>query len=145
MEPRRVPSEITLTDFTRQAIATLDNGIEHFIAQFAFRIEDVAKTNLYVGYGVDTGAMQQSISAVTSEGSHYAENANAAAQMNPKAIFAPEVQLESPYDAVVQVPVDYAGHVEMGGVNRAPMPFLTPAVELVMSQAENIAREVFDV
>jgi hypothetical protein len=140
-----VAVEITLSDFTRQAIATLEKGAEHFTAQLAYRIEDVAKLNLHVGYGVDTGAMQQSISAVTSEGSHYAENVAAAAGMNPKAEFAPEVELDGPLDAAVQVPVDYAAYIELGTSRAVAMPFLTPAVELVMSQTENIAREVFDV
>lgn len=137
-------ADIVLTDFTADAIATLENGAEHFVAQLAMRIRDVAKDNLRVGYGVDTGAMQQSISAVTSEGSDYAANVAAASGMNPKAEFAPEATLDGPLDAAVQVPVDYAAYVELGTSRMAAQPFLTPAVELVASQAENIAREVFN-
>lgn len=137
-------ADLTLSDTTLEAIGTLEKGMEHFIAQLAFRIEDTAKDNLHVGYGVDTGAMQQSISAVTSEGSHYAANVASAAGMNPSAEFAPEPTLTGPLEAAVVVPVGYSGYIEFGGANPA-MPFLTPAVELVISQADNIAREVFDV
>lgn len=140
-----MPVDIVLTDFTLDAIAMLEKGAEHFIAQLAYHIEDAAKDNLHVGYGVDTGAMQQSISAVTSEGSHYANNVAAAVEMNPKAVFAPEEPLSGSLEAAVQVPVDYAAHNEYGTVRRAATPFLTPAVELVTSRAEDIAREVFDV
>lgn len=136
-------TDIQLTDQTAAVIAAIDKGAEHFVAQIAMRIRDTAKDNLHVGYGVDTGAMQQSISAITSEGSDYGENVAAAAGMNPKAVFAPEPALGGPHEAAVVVPVDYAGHVEFGGANPA-QPFLTPAVELVASQAENIAKEAFD-
>jgi hypothetical protein len=140
-----IERQATLSDFTLQAIATLERGLEHFIAQLAFRIEDVAKGNLRVGYGVDTGAMQQSISAVTSEGSHYSANVAAAAEMNPEAQFAPEAALANELEAAVQVPVDYAAYVELGTSRMHAQPYLTPAIELVMSQTENIARESFDV
>jgi hypothetical protein len=140
-----VATDIVLSDATMEAVATLENGVEHFLAQVAFRIRDVAKDNLRVGYGVDTGAMQQSISAITSEGSDYGANVAAAASMNPTARFAPEVSLGGPFEAAVQVPVDYAGPNEYGTVSRGASPFMTPAVEHVISQADNIAREVFDV
>lgn len=140
-----MPSEIVLSDFTQQATQTIEHGVEHFIAQMAMRIRDVAKDNLHVGYGVDTGAMQESISAITSEGSDYAEHVGAASGMNPEADFAPEVALEDDYSAAVQVPVHYAAFVELGTSRGPAQPFLTPAVELVAAQADNIAREVFDV
>lgn len=125
------------------AISAIEGGTEHFIAQLAMRMRDVAKDNLRVGYGVDTGAMQESISAVTSEGSDFAEHVAAAAGMNPDAHFAAEPTLSGSGEAVVIVPVHYAALVELGGRNAA-QPFLTPAVELVASQAENIAKESFD-
>lgn len=138
-------TDITFSDFTEQAIATIEHGLEHFIAQMAFRIEDTYRDTLHVGYGVDTGAMQQSASAVTSEGSHYSENVPAAAEMNPKAVFADEPVLSDRFEAVVIVPVHYAAAFEFGGAHTPAHPAFVPAVEHVISQADNIAREVFDV
>lgn len=138
-------AEISFSDFTASAIASIEKGAEHYVAQMAYRIEDVAKDTLHVGYGVDTEAMRTSISAITSEGSHYQANVEAAAAMNPKATFAGEVELGGPMEAAVQVPVDYAGHNELGTAHMAATPFLTPAVELVIASAEDIAREVFGV
>lgn len=135
--------DIRLTDDIDAAIERIQGGAEHLIAQLAMRVRDVAKDNLHVGYGVDTGAMQESISAVTSEGSDYAEHVANAAEMNPKAEFAPEPQLSGPLEAYTVVPVNYAAHNEYGGANPAK-PFLTPAVALVASEADNIAREIFD-
>lgn len=140
-----VPTDVTLSDFTGAATETLEHGLEHFIAQLAFRIEDTYKATLHVGYGVDTGAMQQSASAVTSEGSHYAENVAAAAEMNPKAEFAPEPTMSGPFEAAVIMPVHYAAAFEFGGAVTPAHPALVPAIETVISQANNIAREVFDV
>lgn len=135
--------DIRLTDNIDAAIERIEGGAEHLVAQLAMRVRDVAKDNLHVGYGVDTGAMQESISAVTSEGSDYAEHVANAAGMNPKAEFAPEPALSGPLEAYTVVPVNYAAHNEYGGANPA-RPFLTPAVALVASEADNIAREVFD-
>lgn len=135
--------DITLSGDIDAAIARIEKGAEHFVAQLAMRTRDVAKDNLHVGYGVDTGAMQESISAVTSEGSDYAEHVANAADMNPKAEFAPEPELSGPDEAYVVVPVHYAAHVEYGGAGAA-QPFLTPAFELVASQADNIAKESFN-
>lgn len=138
-----MPTDITLTDDTARVIAGIEKGAEHFIAQVAVRIRDTYRDNLRVGYGVDTGAMQQSASAVTSEGSDYGENVAAAAGMNPKAAFAPEPVLSGPMEANVIVPVDYAGHFEFGGAGPAH-PALVPAVEIVAARAEDIAKEAFD-
>lgn len=138
-------AEIGFSDFTAAAIASIEKGAEHYVAQLAYRIEDVAKESLHVGYGVDTGAMQQSISAITSEGSHYEANVSAAADMNPQAEFAEEMALAGPMESAVQVPVGYAAHNELGTAHMAATPFLTPAVELVIASADDIAREVFDV
>lgn len=138
-----MPTDITLTDETARVIAGLEHGMEHFVAQVAVRIRDAYRDTLRVGYGVDTGAMQQSASAVTSEGSDYAANVAAAAGMNPDATFGPEPTLSGPFEASVAVPVDYAGHFEFGGAGPAH-PALVPACEIVASQAENIAKEAFD-
>jgi hypothetical protein len=138
-----VTVDIRLTDDIDAAVQRIEGGAEHLVAQLAMRVRDVAKGNLHVGYGVDTGAMQESISAVTSEGSDYADHVANAAEMNPRAQFAPEPQLEGPLEAFTVVPVDYAAHNEFGGRNPA-IPFLTPAMELVASHADDIAREVFD-
>jgi hypothetical protein len=137
-------SDITLSDGIDAAVRAIEGGAQHFVAQMAMRIRDVAKDNLHVGYGVDTGAMQESVSAVTAEGSDYTEHVAAAAEMNPKAVFADEVQISGPYEAAVQVPVDYAAANEFGTVNRHANPFLIPAAEHARSQADNIARESFD-
>jgi hypothetical protein len=139
-----VSVDIRLTDDIDAAIERIQGGAEHLVAQLAMRVADVAKDNLHVGYGVDTGAMQESVSAVTSEGSDYAEHVANAAEMNPKAEFAPEPQLSGPLEAYTVVPVNYAAHVEYGGANPA-QPFFTPALELVASEADNIARESFDI
>lgn len=138
-----MPVDVHLTDILDQTIRKIEGGAEHFTAQLAMRIRDVAKDNLHVGYGVDTGAMQESVSAVTSEGSDYAQHRAAASEMNPDARFADEPALSGPLEAYAVVPVHYAALVELGGRNAA-QPFLTPAVEHVASQAENIALEVFD-
>jgi hypothetical protein len=138
-----VSVDIRLTDNIDAEIERIEGGTEHLIAQLAMRVRDVAKDNLHVGYGVDTGAMQESISAVTSEGSDYAEHVANAAGMNSKAEFAAEPALNGPLEAYTVVPVNYAAHVEYGGANPA-QPFFTPALELVASEADNIARESFD-
>jgi hypothetical protein len=82
-----VSVEIRLTDNIDAEIERIEGGAEHLVAQLAMRVRDVAKDNLHVGYGVDTGAMQDA---------------------NPA------------------------------------QPFFTPALELVASEADNIARESFD-
>jgi hypothetical protein len=138
-----VSIDIRLTDNIDAEIERIEGGAEHLVAQLAMRARDFAKDNLHVGYGVDTGAMQESISAVTSEGSDYAEHVANAAEMNPKAEFAPEPALSGPLEAYTVVPVNYAAHNEYGGASPA-QPFLTPAVALVAAEADNIAREVFD-
>lgn len=138
-----MPTDIRFSDETARVIAAIEHGTEHFVAQLATRIRDTAKDNLHVGYGVDTGAMQQSISAVTSEGSDYGGNVDAAAGMNPTAAFAPEPSLSGPFEAAVAVPVGYAALFELGGAGPAH-PFFVPAVELVAVRAEEIAKEAFD-
>jgi hypothetical protein len=138
-----VATDIRFSLETARAIAAIEQGAEHFVAQIAARIRDTAKDNLHVGYGVDTGAMQQSVSAVTFEGSDYGGNVASAAGMNPKAAFAPEPSLSGPFEAAVAVPVGYAALFELGGAGPAH-PFFVPAVELVAARAEDVAKEAFD-
>lgn len=137
--------DVQLSDTMAETIAKIEGGAAHFIAQLAMRVRDTYKDNLHVGYGVDTGAMQESASAVTSEGSDYGQHVAAAAAMNPLAQFAPEPQLADRFEAATVVPVHYAALFEFGGGNSPAHPALVPAVELVASQADNIALEVFDI
>jgi len=95
-------------------------------------------------YAYDTGALKASITAVTFEGSDFNENVAAAAALRPEATFGDEETLSGPLEAAVQAPINYAGYVEFGGSGPA-QPFLTPATELVASQGEQIAREVFGI
>jgi len=134
----RVAADITLSDSTSEAIAAVEGGAEHFVAALATAIRDQFRDNVHV----ITGAMRASASVVTPDGSDYAQNVEAASALNPKADFAPE-EAVGPGEAAVQVPVGYAGYEEFGTVNRPAHPALVPAIETVVSNAEQIAREVF--
>lgn len=131
-------ADIVLTDFTRDAIATLEGGSDRLIEVYATWIRDEFQSNVHV----ITGAMQASASVVTANGSDYAENVAKAAALNPKAEFAPQEQV-GPGEAVVQVPVSYAAYEEFGTVHQAAHPALVPSVEYVVSRADLIARQVF--
>lgn len=131
-------TDITLSDFTAEAISALEGGAEHFIEAVATAIRDEFQGNVHV----ITGAMQASASVVTANGSDYAENVAKAAALNPKAEFAPEEQVGRG-EAVVQVPVGYAAWEEFGNSRRPGHPALVPAVESVVANADAIAREVF--
>lgn len=131
-------AEITLTDFTAEAIAGIEGAAGHFIEALATSIRDEFQTNAHV----ITGAMQASASVVTASGSDYGEHVAAAAALNPKAEFAPQEQV-GPGEAVVQVPVNYAAYEELGTINRPAHPALIPAVESTIASADTIAREVF--
>lgn len=131
-------AEIVLSDFTADAIANLEGGVEHFVEALATRIRDEFQSNVHV----ITGAMQASASVITRQGSDYGANVAAAAALNAKATFAPEEQV-GPGEAVVQVPVNYAGHEEFGTIHRPGHPALVPAVEAAVADADAIAREVF--
>jgi HK97 gp10 family phage protein len=132
-----VPSEITLNDYAAVTIAELNFDAERFSAEVAFRIEEATKDNAHV----ITGAMQTSVSAVTARQSHYAENVAAAKELNPAAVFAPEVDIDGPFESAVQVPVNYAAYEELGTSRQPAHPFFTPAIESI--DAAGIAREVF--
>lgn len=147
-----MPAEIRLSDLTADAIGSLEGAAEHFVVAIATEIQSRTRDAihpaqiiagvLHPSYAYDTGAMKASVSAVTYLGSDYAANVAEAAGLNPAATFADEIQLSGPLDAAVQVPVDYAGYVEFGASGPA-QPFMTPAVESVAADAENIVRELF--
>lgn len=131
-------ADITLSDTLAEAISALEGGVDHFVSALALEIARRAKDNAHV----ITGAMQASITVVTSEGSYYGESVALAAALNPKATFAPEEQV-GPGQAAVQVPVNYAAFEEFGTSHQSAHPFLTPAVESVAADADSIARAVF--
>jgi hypothetical protein len=87
-----VSAEIQLTDGTADALATLTRGAERLVAELAFRTEKQAKDNAHV----ITGATQTSVSAVTASESHYDQNVQAAAALNPKANFAARGRAREP-------------------------------------------------
>jgi HK97 gp10 family phage protein len=130
--------DITLSDNTSAVLDALEGGAEHFIEALATAIRDQFQSNVHV----ITGAMKASASVITPNGSDYAEHVAAAAALNPNAEFAPEEQV-GPGEAIVQVPVNYAGYEEFGTIHQSAHPALVPAVESVVANADAIAREVF--
>jgi HK97 gp10 family phage protein len=131
-------AEITLSDNLSEAIANLEGGAEQFVAAVAYRIRDNFRDNVHV----ITGAMKASASVITSDESDYGQNVAAAGALNRKATFAPEEPV-GPGEAIVQVPVDYAGFEEFGTSRRPAHPAFVPAVEAAAADADAIAREVF--
>lgn len=131
-------AEITLSDFTAEAIAGIGGGAGHFIEALATAIRDQYQDNVHV----ITGATRASASVITADSSDYAANVAAAAALNPKATFAP-AETVGPGEAIVQVAIASAGFEEFGTIHRPAHPALVPAVETVVANADAIAREVF--
>lgn len=130
--------DVRLSVDVSEAIESLEGGLDHFLAALVTEMRDRFRDNVHVL----TGAMKASGSVVTPDGSDYAENVAAAAALNPAATFAPEAVV-GPLEAIVQVPVGYAGFEELGTVHRPAHPALVPAIESTISDAETIAQRVF--
>ena len=130
--------EITLSVNTTDAISNLEGGVDHFLTALVTEMRDRFEDNVHVV----TGAMKASASVVTPEGSDYAEHVAAAAALNPEASFAQEAAV-GPHEAIVQVPVNYAGWEEFGNRFRPGHPALIPAVESTVADADAIAQKVF--
>lgn len=131
--------EISLTDPTAEAIAEIQHGAELLVEALADETRARFRDNVHV----ITGAMRESAAVITPHGSDYAERVAAAASRNPQATFASEAVV-GPGEAMVQVPVGYAGFEEFGTSARTAHPALVPAAESVAADAEAIAKRVFD-
>lgn len=132
------PRDVSVTVRTTEAIDTLNGNVDHFLTALVTEMRDRFRDNVHVV----TGAMKASGSVVTPDGSDYAENVAAAAELNPAATFAPEADV-GPHEAIVQVPVGYAGFEELGTVHQPAHPALLPAIESTLADADQIARRIF--
>jgi hypothetical protein len=133
-----VAAEVTLSDNIAEAIEAIEGGTDHFLAALVTEARDRFQSGVHV----ITGAMRESASVVTTEGSDYAEHVAAAAALNPKAEFASEAGI-GPHEAVLQVPVNYAAYEEFGTVHRPAHPALVPAIESTVADADAIAKRAF--
>ncbi len=134
-----MPIEITLTEPTAAAMAEIKHGADLFVEALAEETRSRFRDNVHV----ITGAMRASAAVITAGGSDYAESVAAAAALNPLAEFADE-QPVGEGEAIVQVPVGYAGFEEFGTSQRPAHPALVPAAESVAADAEAIAKRTFD-
>ncbi len=123
--------QITLSGLDRLEQAVRERAAA-LIAKAAFDIEAAAKQLA----PVDTGALKNSISAVTAQGSDYDANVAAAAGLNPKAQIAAAPQPSDELEAFVVAPMEYAAYQEYGTRFMPAQPFLTPAVEAVRPSLE---------
>lgn len=108
------------------------------VAKAALDIEAAAKQRA----PVDTGALKNSISAVTINGSDYDANVAAAQGLNPEAQIAAAPQPADELEAFVVVPVHYAAYQEFGTVHMPAQPFLTPAIEAVAPSLRAAAEQL---
>jgi HK97 gp10 family phage protein len=134
-----VTVDITLTDPTDAAIAEIQHGADLFVEALA----DETRARFQDNVHVITGAMRASASVVAPHGSDYSERVAEAAALNPQAGFAPEAAVGDG-EAIVQVPVGYAGFEEFGTSRRPAHPALVPAAESVAADAEQIAKRTFN-
>lgn len=118
--------------------AALRARAAELVAKAAFDIEAVAKQLA----PVDTGALKNSISAVTAAGSDYDANVGIAQGLNPQAQIAAAPEPADELEAFVVVPVHYAAYLEYGTVHMPAQPFLTPAVEAVAPSLRQAAGQL---
>jgi HK97 gp10 family phage protein len=78
---------------------------------------------------VDTGALRESIYAVTDTQSEYGMAAAHAQALRPEIVPLEPIQPVGPYEAGVGIAAPYWLYLEFGTMNRPARPFLTPAVE----------------
>jgi hypothetical protein len=131
-------ADVTLSDNIAEAVQALEGGVDHFLAALVTEARDRFQSGVHV----ITGAMRESASVVTPEGLDYAQHVAAAAALNPRADFATEATIGA-HEAVLQVPVGYAGYEELGTVHRPAHPALIPAIESTVADADQIAKRAF--
>lgn len=119
------------------------------VRRTAHDIEAKAKATLVEGYGVDTGALKNSIYTVTHAESNYSQNMAKARDRYRTKHSEPfpgldEVEGQEEFEAAVAVGAAYGAYVELGTYKQAAKPYLVPAAEVTRPVFEAAMKKLLD-